>query len=62
MQMRLFRSRSKIASSAPNGLPVYTLRGVGFYESSIGAYPSASIYMDEVSLRRHGSCRMDRRS
>ncbi|WP_193742843.1 TonB-dependent receptor [Sphingobium bisphenolivorans] len=37
-------------ASAPNGTPVYTLRGVGFYETSIGAYPSVSIYLDEVPL------------
>lgn len=35
---------------APNGTPVYTLRGVGFYETSIGAYPSVSIYVDEIPL------------
>ena len=33
-------------AAAPNGTPVYTLRGVGFYETSIGAYPSVSIYTD----------------
>ncbi|ETI63484.1 hypothetical protein C100_12610 [Sphingobium sp. C100] len=37
-------------AAAPNGTPVYTLRGVGFYESSISAYPSVSIYVDEVPL------------
>lgn len=37
-------------AAAPNGTPVYTLRGVGFYESSIGAYPSVSIYVDEAPL------------
>lgn len=37
-------------AAAPNGTPVYTLRGVGFYESSIGAYPSVSIYLDEIPL------------
>ncbi|MGC4251918.1 MAG: TonB-dependent receptor [Sphingobium sp.] len=37
-------------AAAPNGTPVYTLRGVGFYETSIGAYPSVSIYTDEVPL------------
>ncbi|WP_083180643.1 TonB-dependent receptor [Hyphomonas sp. ND6WE1B] len=37
-------------AKAPNGTPVYTLRGVGFYETSIGAYPSVSIYTDEIPL------------
>lgn len=37
-------------ANAPNGTPVYTLRGVGFYESSIGAYPAVSIYVDEAPL------------
>ena len=37
-------------TAAPNGTPVYTLRGVGFYDTSIGAYPSVSIYLDEVPL------------
>lgn len=37
-------------AAAPNGTPVYTLRGVGFYETSIGAYPSVSIYVDEIPL------------
>lgn len=30
--------------------PVYTLRGVGFYESSLPNYPSVSMYVDEVPL------------
>jgi len=30
--------------------PVYTLRGVGFYESTLGAYPDVSVYMDESPL------------
>lgn len=30
--------------------PVYSLRGVGFNESSLAAYPTASIYVDEVPL------------
>ncbi len=30
--------------------PVYTLRGVGFYETSLAAYPTASVYMDQVPL------------
>jgi iron complex outermembrane recepter protein len=44
------RTPSLSYASAPNGTPVYTLRGVGFYETSIGAYPSVSIYLDEAPL------------
>lgn len=28
--------------------PVYTLRGVGFYETSLGAKPTVSVYLDQV--------------
>ncbi|KQS03675.1 hypothetical protein ASG11_04970 [Sphingomonas sp. Leaf357] len=30
--------------------PVYTLRGVGFYESSVGAAPTVNVYVDQVPL------------
>lgn len=32
------------------GTPIYTLRGVGFNESSLGVYPSVSVYLDESPL------------
>ena len=32
------------------GSPVYTLRGVGFYDASISAYPDVSTYIDQFSL------------
>jgi len=32
------------------GLPVYTLRGVGFYETSLAAYPAVSVYIDQAPL------------
>ena len=32
------------------GTPVYSLRGVGFFETSIGARPTVSIYVDEAPL------------
>jgi iron complex outermembrane receptor protein len=32
------------------GTPVYTLRGVGFYDTSLAAKPSVSVYVDEVAL------------
>ncbi|MGE0596161.1 MAG: TonB-dependent receptor [Hyphomonadaceae bacterium] len=31
-------------------VPVYSLRGVGFFDTSIGARPTVSIYLDEVPL------------
>ncbi len=30
--------------------PVYTLRGVGFYETSLAAYPTTSVYVDQIPL------------
>ncbi|WP_084356149.1 TonB-dependent receptor [Novosphingobium lentum] len=30
--------------------PIFTLRGVGFNESSLGVYPAVSVYMDQVPL------------
>ena len=30
--------------------PVYTLRGVGFYDTSLGASPAVSVYVDQVPL------------
>lgn len=38
------------AQPSPFNTPVYTLRGVGFYESSIAAYPTVAVYTDEVPL------------
>lgn len=35
---------------SPNATPVYTLRGVGFFESSLAAYPDVSLYMDQAPL------------
>lgn len=32
------------------GTPIFTLRGVGFNEESLGVYPSVSVYTDEVPL------------
>ncbi|GGZ16948.1 TonB-dependent receptor [Novosphingobium colocasiae] len=34
----------------PTSTPVYTLRGVGFFESSLAAYPDVSLYLDQVPL------------
>jgi iron complex outermembrane recepter protein len=33
-----------------NSTPVYTLRGVGFYETSLAAYPDVSVYLDQAPL------------
>ena len=39
----------KFAESG-SSTPIYTLRGVGFNESSLGVYPSVSVYIDEIPL------------
>jgi outer membrane receptor protein involved in Fe transport len=33
-----------------NATPVYTIRGVGFFESTLAAYPDVSLYLDQVPL------------
>src|SRR3546814_1551552 len=33
----------------PNATPVYTLRGVGFYDSSLASYPDVAVYIDQRS-------------
>jgi iron complex outermembrane recepter protein len=38
------------AAPSVNNTPVYTLRGVGFYETSVAAYPDVSIYLDQAPL------------
>jgi len=30
--------------------PVYTLRGIGFYDSSLSAFPAVTVYMDQAPL------------
>ncbi len=32
------------------GTPVYTLRGIGYFDTSLGASPTVSVYVDEVPL------------
>jgi len=34
----------------PNATPVYTIRGVGFFETTLSAYPDVSVYIDQVPL------------
>lgn len=35
---------------APFNTPVYTLRGVGFYETTLSAAPTVAVYVDEIQL------------
>src|ERR1700681_2254801 len=37
-------------SQTQSGTPVYTLRGVGYFEQSLSASPTVSVYQDEVSF------------
>ncbi len=37
-------------ATSANNTPVFTLRGVGFYDTSIASYPTVSVYLDEVPL------------
>ncbi|WP_031308419.1 TonB-dependent receptor [Sphingobium sp. C100] len=37
-------------ANSENGTPILTLRGVGFIESSLAAYPTVSVYVDEAPL------------
>ena len=37
-------------TNSANNTPVYTLRGVGFYDTSLGSYPTTSVYVDQVPL------------
>ena len=33
-----------------NSVPIYSLRGIGFYDTSLGSRPTVSVYLDEVPL------------
>lgn len=58
LQDRQIQSPADIAQAVPglsytnsaNNTPVYTLRGVGFYDTSLGSYPTTSVYVDQVPL------------
>ena len=39
-----------VVSEGGQGAPVYTLRGVGFTDSSYFATPTTAVYLDEVNL------------
>ena len=38
------------AVESGNGVPVYSLRGVGFFDTSLGARPTVNVYSDEIAL------------
>lgn len=58
LQQRSLASLQDLAEAVPGltftpseaNTPVYTLRGVGFYETSLASYPDVSVYLDEVPL------------
>ncbi len=37
-------------SSSTTNTPIFTLRGIGFQESSLGVYPAVSVYVDQAPL------------
>ncbi len=37
-------------SSSTTNTPIFTLRGIGFQESSLGVYPAVSVYVDQIPL------------
>lgn len=55
---RRITSLEDIASTVPGlsfaastaNTPIYTLRGIGFNESSLGVYPAVSVYIDQAPL------------
>jgi outer membrane receptor protein involved in Fe transport len=58
LKERQIVSLSDLASVVPglsfapsgNNTPIFTLRGVGFNESSLGVYPAVSVYVDQAPL------------
>ncbi|CAN5362961.1 TonB-dependent receptor [soil metagenome] len=45
------------ATDSGQNVPVYSLRGIGFNESSLGANPAVAVYVDEVPLPYAGMTR-----
>lgn len=39
-----------IYTPSTNNTPIFTLRGIGFNESSLGVYPAVSVYVDQIPL------------
>lgn len=58
LQQRGISSNADLANAVPglsyapstNNSTIFTLRGVGFNEPSLSAYPTVAVYLDEVSL------------
>jgi iron complex outermembrane recepter protein len=58
LEERRITSLEDVASAVPglsyapsaNNTPIFTLRGVGFNESSLGVYPAVSVYVDQAPL------------
>lgn len=41
---------SLVVAESQKGAPVYTIRGVGFYEESLSSIPAVAIYVDQVGI------------
>lgn len=58
LKERQITSLADVASAVPgltftpsaSNTPIFTLRGVGFNESSLGVYPAVSVYLDQAPL------------
>jgi iron complex outermembrane recepter protein len=58
LEDRRITSLEDVAAAVPglsfaesaNETPIFTLRGVGFNESSLGVYPAVSVYVDQIPL------------
>ena len=58
LQRQQIHSLQDVAAAVPGlsytqteqSTPVYTLRGVGFYDTSIASYPTVSVYVDQAPL------------
>jgi outer membrane receptor protein involved in Fe transport len=58
LQRQQIRTLQDVAAAVPGlsytqteqSTPVYTLRGVGFYDTSIASYPTVSVYVDQAPL------------
>ena len=58
LKQQNIKSVQDLASAVPgltytqtdSNTPVYTLRGIGFYDVTLGGYPSVSVYLDEAPL------------
>jgi len=58
LKLRQISSLADLTQAVPSltyansftGTPIITLRGVGYYETSLSAYPAVTLYMDQVPL------------